>query len=76
MNNVFRSPIDIKRIGSLYHSVCVSCGAFVAASPSLGCLKIAARQHQCRERQLAKAAGGNEAIPRRVSTAKLYAPES
>jgi hypothetical protein len=46
MNDIVRSPIDIKRIGSLYHSVCVSCGAFVAASPSLECLKIAERQHQ------------------------------
>jgi hypothetical protein len=48
MNDIFRSPIDIKLIGSLYHSVCVSCGKFLGASPSLGCLKMAERHHHCR----------------------------
>ncbi len=71
MNDIFRSPIDIKRIGSLYHSACLSCGTFVAASPSLGYLKIAAAQHQCRDYQLTKAAGVNKAIPRRALTPQL-----
>ncbi len=48
MNDIFRSQTDIKRIGSLYHCVCLSCGTFVGASASLECLKIAERQHRCK----------------------------
>ncbi len=68
MNDIFRSPIDIKRIGSLYHSVCVPCGKFVAASPSLGCLKIAAHQHQCRPSEQKETASGSGAVAQRPAS--------
>lgn len=49
MDDLLRSHLDISKVDRMYRCVCLSCGAFVAASTSLERLNIAERQHRCKQ---------------------------